>query len=485
MEKKDILAGYINTQISLLPSLSSQYTNNGQNLTRVSFLNLKRMIEQFLNNKEGDRLVIMPGLRGVGKTTLLFQLYEHIARSKLVEKDHLMYISCDHIVKTLNSSLAEILETYEEKIISESLEVHKKKIIFLIDEAHYDSSWEITVKRIFDRTKNAFVFVSGSSSLELETSTDTARRAIIERIYPLNLMEFALIKYKFFPPTGNAKQLREAILLSANAKEAFEKLSAASKLTREFLLKIPSYSLEIQKYLFAGGFPNVLFDSDEKVFKRVISILEKIIYDDLPKAFPLTKEALPKIFPILTALSGQLGSIAHRTLTGNIDRLTLPQLSDIFEALSKAGVITPVSISSNSTMSIAKKSKKYYFMTPTIRAAILWHIGKFNKTSETLGLLLEDAAFNTLYKIKVFTNLLQSIDYPKEDDGKSCDFIVQTPTGKIALECGWGIKDVSQIRNMLIKEKAKYGIIVDGSTERLAEKDNILFVPKEIFLMMA
>ncbi|GEM_PF-4807876 len=257
------------------------------------------------------------------------------------------------------------------------------------------------------------------------------------------------------------------------------------KITLEFLLKIPSYYLEIQKYLFAGGFPNVLFDSEEKVFKRVINILEKIVYDDLPKASSLTKESLPKIFPVLTVLSGQLGSIAHRTLTSNIDKLTLPQLSDIFEALSRAGVIIPISISSNSTMSIVKKSKKYYFMTPTIRAAILWNIGKFNKTTEILGLLLEDAVFNTLYKIKVFTNLIQSIDYPKEDDNKSCDFIVQTPTGKIALECGWGIKDISQIKNIIIKEKTKYGIIVDGSTERLIEKDNILFAPKEIFLMMA
>jgi len=105
-----------------------------------------------------------------------------------------IYLSCDNLTKQMNSNLKESIEVYENKIISEPFEKTNKKIILLIDEAHYDEGWQDTVKNVFDRTKNVLVFVSGSCSIAIETNTDLARRMYIERIHPLNFPEYLLLK---------------------------------------------------------------------------------------------------------------------------------------------------------------------------------------------------------------------------------------------------------------------------------------------------
>jgi hypothetical protein len=127
MDKKDIVLGYLTNQISLLPSLASQYTNAGKYHSRISYLNLKRFLMNFFNNMGHERLVLLPGLRGVGKTTLLFQLYETVRRNNLVESDHLIYLTCDDIVKRLNANIDEVINVYEEKIIERLLKPIKKR----------------------------------------------------------------------------------------------------------------------------------------------------------------------------------------------------------------------------------------------------------------------------------------------------------------------------------------------------------------------
>src|SRR3989344_1921951 len=111
--KEDLILGYLTNQIALLPSLSKQYTSG--RMSRISFLKLKSIAEKFIKTGTGERLVLMPGLRGVGKTTLLFQIYEYI--KNIDSETDVIYLSCDNLTKQLNSNLMENIEIYETKII--------------------------------------------------------------------------------------------------------------------------------------------------------------------------------------------------------------------------------------------------------------------------------------------------------------------------------------------------------------------------------
>ena len=71
--KEDLILGYLINQIALLPSLAKQYTQG--KAMRISFLKLRSIADKFIKTGVSERIVLMPGLRGVGKTTLLFQIY--------------------------------------------------------------------------------------------------------------------------------------------------------------------------------------------------------------------------------------------------------------------------------------------------------------------------------------------------------------------------------------------------------------------------
>ena len=51
---------------------------------RNDFFELKNRIDLFLDNGSDARFYIMPGLRGVGKTTILFQLYDYLINTRKI-----------------------------------------------------------------------------------------------------------------------------------------------------------------------------------------------------------------------------------------------------------------------------------------------------------------------------------------------------------------------------------------------------------------
>jgi len=134
-----------------------------------------------------------------------------------------------------------------------------------------------------------------------------------------------------------------------------------------------------------------------------------------------------------------------------------------------------------SPVKMARNSMKYYFSSPSIRASLLWSIGKFKKDSQVMGILMENAVFNTLYKINVYQpNLIQNIYYG--DDPGSPDFKIETPHGIIFIECGWGRKGSRQVST---SKKQKFSIVVSNVKSPQMDKERqVLYIPREMFLLM-
>jgi len=49
---------------------------------REEFNQIKRYINEFIEGYPYNRFIVLPGLRGVGKITLLFQTYDYLKREK-------------------------------------------------------------------------------------------------------------------------------------------------------------------------------------------------------------------------------------------------------------------------------------------------------------------------------------------------------------------------------------------------------------------
>ena len=138
--------------------------------------------------------IIMPGLRGVGKTTLLAQLYSHPC---LAKEKHRFYLSLDSPVGR-NIDYAGLVRFLENQLNSQLHQAPGKVFLFL-DEIHFWSGdWSLDLKVLYDNFQphgGLFMVCTGSSALRLNLNPDSGRRVSrIMRIPPLSLTESILLE---------------------------------------------------------------------------------------------------------------------------------------------------------------------------------------------------------------------------------------------------------------------------------------------------
>lgn len=123
-----------------------------------------------------QRLVILKGARGTGKTTLLLQLMES-AGGLHYEK---IYISLDNIYLLENN-----LFRVADKFVKQG-----GKHLFL-DEIHRYPGWALEMKNIYDHFQELRIISTGSSALKIHGGeADLSRRAAVFHMNELSIREF-------------------------------------------------------------------------------------------------------------------------------------------------------------------------------------------------------------------------------------------------------------------------------------------------------
>ena len=95
--KENILNDFILEEIINRPKLfKEKLVNDDEKFNhRLLFNQIKDYLDDFLQGKSSNRFIVMPGLRGLGKTTILYQLYEYLLNDKNIEQNRILYLSCD------------------------------------------------------------------------------------------------------------------------------------------------------------------------------------------------------------------------------------------------------------------------------------------------------------------------------------------------------------------------------------------------------
>ncbi|HLC58565.1 MAG TPA: AAA family ATPase, partial [Candidatus Nanoarchaeia archaeon] len=190
------------------------------------------------------QIVILSGLRRVGKTTLLYQIIELLI--KKINSKKILYFNFDKKVE----EIIEILESYQKLV---NINWKKEKMFVFLDEITRLNEWATKLKMLYDAFPNLKFFISSSGSLSLEEEAikNLGGRYFIFNIKPLSFKEYLELKNK-------KNMLKEASLFEKEIKE------------------------EIESYLLRS-FPEIVNWEDELLIKDYLrsTIIDRIVKSDL------------------------------------------------------------------------------------------------------------------------------------------------------------------------------------------------------------
>lgn len=450
--------------------------------TRTIIVVLRKYVSDFLVGKSGARRwVVVPGLRGVGKTTTLAQEYLQIY-NQVGDKVHLLYVSLDEVVEKIGANLSELIDEYERLLPDGSFESTKIPIFLFIDEVQVDAKWSRTLKFLYDRVPNVFIFCSGSSATHLQIDADVdGRRAVVEKLYPLSFTEFQVLLHDTYPQKGLKAQLRHAVYESANASEVYDRLRALKdSVDRQWTTFRRN---ETKRYLATGTIPFTLHEQDERqVYAAISGMVDKIVSLDMQSLNQFDADSIGAMKQTLMILS-DTDSIPLRKLESMLP-VSYPQVVNILDAFVKAELLIKIPAQGNNVTATTNPAR-YFFMSPAIRAAFHDVVGIPGTLETRRGMLLEDVAALHFYK-EFISKRSGSVTHPYDKDGGQCDFIVRIDNQvQIPIEVGLGEKDFRQVENTLRRYKGNYGIVFSSCSEVSINNDkNAVKVPLDYFYLM-
>ncbi|MDP7975501.1 MAG: ATP-binding protein [TACK group archaeon] len=192
------------------------------------------------------QIVMLVGLRRVGKSTMVYQLISDL----LVQEDpkRVVYFSFDEETP----GLLELLNEYRGIT---GVDWKRERVYIFLDELQKLPGWDAQLKLIYDSFPNLRIVVSGSASLLIEQGarSNLAGRYFAVEVEPLDLVEFF--------------ELKRGI-----------KVERLELYRDELKAELPNYPLK--------AFPEIVSwpDSDAKTYLRE-AVVSKITRKDLPDTF--------------------------------------------------------------------------------------------------------------------------------------------------------------------------------------------------------
>ncbi|MEM1575437.1 MAG: ATP-binding protein, partial [Nitrososphaerota archaeon] len=284
---------------------------------------------KILESLKERQILIITGLRRVGKTTLLYQTIEKLLETE--EPNKILYFSFEESL----ANVKEVLDFYEKQILKKVFEEAGRIFIFF-DEIQYCENWPSIIKQYYDLYPNIKFLISGSSSLLLskEAIDKLAGRFFFFELKPLTFFEFLEMKgIKILEP------------------ELFSR-------------RIETYFFD---YLRKAGFPEIVnWENDIKIAEYIKNtVIDRVILRDLPIIFK-TRDIilLEKIMKLILSNPGAIININSLSRDWGENKITI---SNYLKFLEISLLIRSLSNFRPAFLSISRKLKKYY---PTVTSLI-------------------------------------------------------------------------------------------------------------------
>jgi len=365
-----------------------------------------------------------------------------------------------------------------EQLLDQTIESLTEPVYVFLDEVQYDEKWAIALKSVYDRSPNVFIMSTGSSALELNSNSDTARRVITETLLPMSFSEYQKISNNTFEVKGLGSELRKGIKNANTAEDIYNSFKVNTARIEGYWAHVPR--IEISKYLQYGTLPFMAsLGNPALAFDQLERSIDRIIGGDVLKIGQFGAETIARIPQILYSVAdSDVPSINALSSSLSIPR---PTLTRIFNALEQAEVLYKL-VPLGSHTSQIRQPDKYTFTTPSIRAMYFTLTGSTRASQQIIGHLLEDVVVMYLRRIFGERSLTTSLNYANYEG--SADFIVQQRMKQYVIEVGVGPKSIKQIMSTKGTRSDRIGIIISNNELDLDRENNIVTLPIRQFLLI-
>lgn len=292
------------------------------------------------SNKLSERMSILVGQRGIGKTTLLIQYLLDYAQGDLYSSK-ILYVPSDHF-SIGNRSLYSIAEQL----------VQNGGEFIAFDEIHKIENWSISLKSIYDSFPKLKILASGSSALEIHKgSHDLSRRTIVYRVFGLSFREYLEMELGLDLPLIEFKQLFEN-----HPKYCHQICSLIENKKKQKILPL------FQTYLRHGFYPYWFEWKEEDKFEITLEqSIHTTLEADLLAIHPhLSGNSIKKIRALLTFIAQNVPYCPNwKDLSRLLDIGDERTLKNYFSLLEDADLIKLLWKSSNKLGSIDSPAKIY------------------------------------------------------------------------------------------------------------------------------
>ena len=370
---------------------------------------------KMLTHKSIRRFAILSGMRRVGKTTILYQMMDHLI-DEGVNPKNILYATFDNpILKLVN--VEDVLSIYEGMYPLEGI-----KYIFF-DEVQYTENWELWMKVIYDSRKDIRLIATGSASPILEKGTadsGTGRWSVL-KIPTMSFYEYCRLLNLELPLLPDGLRLSE--LKGFSPAQLGDLMEQFAPLQNHF-----------NRYLMIGGFPELVLSDDDAYAQRMLreDVVDKVIKRDVLSLFHIRSPLLmEKLFLYLCMNSTEIFNAT--TAAKELENTSITTIDSYIQALEMSNLIymaRPMHVGSKSAL---KGKPKIFIADAAIRNAVLM-IDDVLSDEKELGVMVE----TTVYKhiVSFYQGIPAQLGYFRKakDNQKEVDVVVECPRQKILCE---------------------------------------------------
>lgn len=278
------------------------------------------------------QIVEITGLRRTGKSTLIFQLINHLIQ-KSAEPFSILYFTYDE-----DQPAIEIL--LQEYFIQTGIDYKKDKIYVFLDEIQKLDGFQNQLKVFYDLYPNIKFIISGSTSLFIRKK---GRESLAGRIFSYILGPLSFTEYLTF-------------------REKKEMLAKSS-------LYAPELDKEFKIYLNSQFIESIFIPKLADKREYFSSIIKKIIFEDLPSVFRFDNPQI--LWRICQYIAQKPGCIINNLHIASEFQINNKTVALYLSYLEDAFLVKKLYNFSKNLISSEKRLKKYHLASPSFSSSIV------------------------------------------------------------------------------------------------------------------